>query len=132
MSPTGTLWVGLRAVGEDGDQVGYGAIEVDLGTGKSVQHRPLRAGEKGAAEALPLPASLTGILFDGGATWFASLSGVSRWHEGQLRSWTENDGLASESVQGIARGPDRLVWVATSEGLARYDGHDWRALGSKI
>ena len=131
VSPTGTLWVGLRAAGDGGDEVGYGAIEVDLGTGKAVQHRPHRADEKIAPEALPLPASLTGVLFDGTATWFASLSGVSRWQEGQLRSWTENDGLASESVQGVARGPDRQIWVATSEGLARYDGKDWRALGSQ-
>jgi len=131
VSPTGTLWVGLRAVGQGGDEVGYGALEVDLGTGKAVQHRPHRPDEQIAPEALPLPASLTGILFDGAATWFASLSGVSRWHEGQLRSWTENDGLASESVQGVALGPDHKVWVATSEGLARYDGRDWRALGSE-
>jgi ligand-binding sensor domain-containing protein len=131
VSPSGALWVGLQAVGRGGEAAGYGAIEIDLGTGHAVQHRPHRADEKVAAEALPLPASLTGVLFDGGATWFSSLSGVVRWHEGQLRAWTENDGLASESVRGVARGPDGKVWAATSEGLARFDGRDWRTQGSE-
>jgi hypothetical protein len=130
VSPAGTLWVGLQAVSRGGDEAGYGAIEIDLGTGHAVQHRPHRADEKVAAEALPLPASLTGVLFEGGATWFSSLSGVYRWHEGQLRAWTENDGLASESVHGIARGPDGKIWAATSEGLTRFDGRDWRAVGT--
>jgi ligand-binding sensor domain-containing protein len=130
VSPTGTLWLGLRAAASGGDEVGYGAVEIDLGTGRAVQHRPHAAGEAIAPEALPLPANLTGVLFDGAATWFSSLSGVTRWQEGQLRSWTENDGLPSESVHGVARGPDRLIWVATTEGLARYDGRDWRALGA--
>jgi hypothetical protein len=131
VSPGGTLWLGLRAVSQHGDEAGYGVAEIDLGTGHAVQHRPHRADEKVAAEALPLPASLTGVLFEGGSTWFSSLSGVYRWHEGQLRAWTENDGLASESVHGIGRGPDDKVWAATSEGLTRFDGRDWRTLGTE-
>src|SRR5580692_7791614 len=84
VSPTGTLWVGVRAhsASGGGDDVGYGAIEIDLQTGLSVQHRPRRAGETAPVEALPLPADLNGVLFDRGAIWFASLSGVERFQQG--------------------------------------------------
>ena len=125
-----TLWLGLRVTGADGADSGYGAVEIELGNGHAVQHRPRRAGEKVAPEALPLASSLTGILFDSGATYYASLSGISRWQEGQLRTWNENDGLASESVHAIARGSDGAIWAATSEGLARFDGQNWRPLGT--
>ena len=76
------------------------------------------------------PSSLTGILFDSGATYYASLAGVSRWQEGQLRTWSENEGLASELVHAIGRGSDGAIWAATSEGLARFDGQNWRPLGT--
>jgi hypothetical protein len=130
ISAANTLWLGLRVTDADGVDSGYGAAEIELGNGHAVQHRPRRAGEKVPAEALPLPSSLTGILFDSGATYYASLSGVSRWQEGQLRTWNENDGLASESVHAIGRGSDGAIWAATSEGLARFDGQNWLALGT--
>ena len=63
-------------------------------------------------------------------TYYASLGGVSRWQEGQLRNWSENEGLASELVHAIARGSDGTFWAATSEGLARFDGENWRSLGT--
>ena len=130
VSGANTLWLGLRVAGADGADSGYGAIEIELGNGHAVQHRPHKPGEKVAPEALPLPSSLTGILFDSGATYYASLAGVSRWQEGQLRTWSENDGLASELLHAIARGSDGAIWVASSEGLARFDGQNWRPLGT--
>jgi hypothetical protein len=125
ISPSGTLWAGLRAAGGGGDDVGYGAVEIDLQTGLSVQHRPRRAGETAPADALPLPADLNGVLFDGGATWFASLSGVARFQQGQLESWGEADGLQSELCWSVGRGADGAIWAATSEGIARFDGKSW-------
>jgi hypothetical protein len=130
VSGANTLWLGLRVTGADGADSGWGAVEIELGNGHAVQHRPHRANEKIAAEALPLASSLTGILFDSGATYYSSLAGVSRWHQGQLRTWSENEGLASELVHAIGRGSDGAIWVATSEGLARYDGQNWRPLGT--
>jgi hypothetical protein len=130
VSGANTLWLGLRAIAADGSDSGWGAIEIELGNGHAVQHRPHRANEKVAAEALPLASSLTGILFDSGATYYSSLAGVSRWHEGQLRTWSENDGLASELVHAIGRGSDGAIWAATSEGMARYDGQNWLPLGT--
>ncbi|HLK93126.1 MAG TPA: hypothetical protein VKZ18_24740 [Polyangia bacterium] len=125
VSPGGTLWIGLRGSRGGGDEVGYGALEIDLSTGVSVQHRPRRADESLPPDALPLPADLNAVLFDSGAVWFASLSGVVRFAEGQLVTWGEAEGLPSELCWGLARGADGAVWAATSEGLARFDGKSW-------
>jgi hypothetical protein len=130
VSGANTLWLGLRVTGADGTDSGWGAVEVELAGGHAVQHRPHRANEKIPPEALPLASNLTGILFDSGATYYASLAGISRWHQGQLRTWNENDGLASELVHAIGRGSDGAIWAATSEGLARYDGQNWLPLGT--
>jgi hypothetical protein len=130
LSPAGALWVGLRATsGGGGEDVGHGAIEIDLANGRAVEHRPYRANEHASPEALPLPANLTGIAFAGRATWYASIGGIARWQEGQLRTWSENEGLGSELVHAIGRGGDNALWAATSAGLVRWDGKDWRALG---
>ncbi|HXU03180.1 MAG TPA: hypothetical protein VN903_19575 [Polyangia bacterium] len=130
VSGANTMWLGLRVTGADGADSGFGAVEIELGNGHAVQHRPYGANEHAAPESLPLPSSLTGILFDSGATYYASLAGVSRWQEGQLRTWSENDGLASEMVHAIARGSDGAIWAATSEGVARFDGQNWLPLGT--
>ena len=133
VSPSGALWIGLRVAGGSGDDAGYGALEIDLQTGLSVQHRPRKVGETAPIEALPLPADLNGVLFDGGATWFASLSGVVRFQQGQLVTWGEAEGLASELCWGVARGGDGAIWAATSEGVARFDGKSWHpAEGAKV
>jgi hypothetical protein len=131
VSPAGTLWIGVRAIsaGGDGEGVSAGAVELDLANHHAVHHRGLAAGEKGSAEMLPLPAALTGVAFDAPALWFSSLSGVSRWQQGELRTWGENEGLRSELVHGVARGPDDLLWAATSEGVGRFDGKEWRMVG---
>jgi hypothetical protein len=131
LSPAGVMWVGLRLRDPSGaaDDVGYGAVEIDLGNGHAVQHRPRRPNEPAASEALPLPSDLNGILFEGGVTWFASLAGVSRFQEGQLRSWGENEGLVSERVHAIGRVGDGAIWIATSGGLARFESDNWRPLG---
>jgi hypothetical protein len=132
ISPSGVLWLGLRVADANGDDVGYGAAEIDLQTGVAVQHRPRRPGEAAAPEALPLPADLTGILFAGGATWYASLAGVYRFADGQLANWGESDGLPSDLVWSVGRGGDGTIWAATSEGLARWDGKSWHPAAGAV
>ncbi|HWW87346.1 MAG TPA: two-component regulator propeller domain-containing protein, partial [Vicinamibacterales bacterium] len=38
------------------------------------------------------------------------------------RSWTRADGLPQNSVSGIAQADDGYLWIATRDGLARFDG----------
>jgi hypothetical protein len=130
ISPAGVLWVGLRAHTDSGDDVSAGALELDLASHHAVQHRATKEGEKRTPEMLPLPSALTDVMFEPPAVWFSSLSGVSRWTEGELRNWGENEGIRSELVHGLARGAPETLWAATSEGLARFDGTAWRAFGS--
>lgn len=40
----------------------------------------------------------------------------------QLQQWTQDDGLPQSSVQDILLASDGFLWVATQEGLARFDG----------
>ena len=130
VSPKGALWVALRAHGADGEDVSAGAVEIDLTSRHAVQHRALKEGEKATPEMLPLPAALTGVFFDDTATWFSSLSGVSRWQQGELRTWGENAGLGSELVHAVAKAPSGEIWAATSEGVARLDDKVvWRPFG---
>lgn len=39
-----------------------------------------------------------------------------------LRVWEVDDGLPNNSIFGIAQTPDGYLWLATSSGLARFDG----------
>jgi len=130
VSPAGALWIALRAHVADGGDVSAGAVEIQLASRHAVQHRALKEGEKATPEMLPLPAALTGVFFDDAATWFSSLSGVSRWQQGELRTWGEDAGLGSELVHAVAKAPSGEIWAATSEGVARLDDKIvWRAFG---
>lgn len=40
--------------------------------------------------------------------------------------WTTRDGLPHSTVHGIGQTPDGFLWLATWEGLVRYDGHDFQ------
>jgi ligand-binding sensor domain-containing protein len=124
-APDGNLWLGLGVLGPDGQEQGRGAVEIALGTGKVIHHGAAQAVTPDP-ESLPLPYDLTGILFDGPATWFSSRSGMSRWQESELRRWGENDHMTSEVCYGVAKGLDGSVWAATSAGVGRFADKRWR------
>jgi signal transduction histidine kinase/ligand-binding sensor domain-containing protein len=43
-----------------------------------------------------------------------------------LRTWTTADGLPHNTVQSVAQTPDGYLWLATRDGLARFDGVRFR------
>jgi signal transduction histidine kinase/ligand-binding sensor domain-containing protein len=40
----------------------------------------------------------------------------------RFKTWTAENGLPQNSVSGIAQTPDGYLWIATYDGLARFDG----------
>ncbi len=46
-------------------------------------------------------------------------------------SWTSNDGLPQDSINGIAQTPDGYLWLATQEGIARFDGSRFTVFDSR-
>lgn len=48
------------------------------------------------------------------------------------QAWMTEDGLPDNCVQGIAQTPDGYLWIATHEGLARFDGVRFSAVDAQI
>ena len=42
-----------------------------------------------------------------------------------VRLWQSQDGLPGNVVRSVVQGPDGFLWVATAEGVARFDGHEF-------
>jgi signal transduction histidine kinase/ligand-binding sensor domain-containing protein len=55
-----------------------------------------------------------------GVLLVASASGVHRWENGVVRSWTTKDGLLTENVRALLRDEDGTLWLGTlGGGMAR-------------
>jgi len=57
-------------------------------------------------------------------TW-ASGPGIARFDGQEWTLYSTRDGLASNSIAGMATTPDGSLWVATGEGVSRFDGQSW-------
>lgn len=42
--------------------------------------------------------------------------------EFSVRSWTSDNGLPVNSIRAITQTPDGFIWLATEEGIVRFDG----------
>ncbi len=128
-SPDGHLWVGLRYVDQDKDEVDHGAAEIELDSGNVIYHRQFRSGEKkpkDTVEGVTLPNDMVAMYWKArNEAWFATRSGAARLLDGQVRIFTENDGLESELMNDIGPGGRGEVWVATRRGTGVYDGKLW-------
>jgi len=129
-APGGNLWLGLGVVASDGQEQGRGALELALAAASPAGGAVIRHGNfpgaQAGPESLPLPYDLTGVLFDGVATWFSARSGINRWQESELRHWGENEHMDSEVCYDVIKGSDGKIWAATSAGVGRFDGKEWR------
>lgn len=50
-------------------------------------------------------------------------------HELAQRSWTTREGLPHNSVNALAQTADGYLWLATWEGVARYNGREFKVFG---
>jgi len=48
--------------------------------------------------------------------------GTAMAQQYQLRNWTVENGLPQNVIRGIAQTPDGYLWIATLNGVARFDG----------
>ena len=99
-----------------------------LDHGRAVTHRGSRSAIRGSRRHFEMPSNRTRVrrflrawtLLTGGLI-FACLGPASR---AQYRSdvWTADNGLPQNIVRGIVQTPDGYLWIATLDGVARFDG----------
>jgi hypothetical protein len=131
-SGNGSLWIGLRY--RDGEERrAYGIAIVDVATGKVAYHRPESAvvvppkdpAKEQTAKMLPIPIGVVDADLRGDTAWFATSEGVARLANGQVKVWTEADGLRSELARAVTISPEGAVIVATGAGASVWDGKAW-------
>lgn len=116
--PDGRIWLALEVRREDG--AGHrmrGAAVVDPNEEAVIYHH---RGADREAGGLPLPDEISAVAFDTDNAWFASLSGLVRVGASQAVVFGEARGVRGEVVTDAAVGSD-VIWVASAEGLGRYD-----------
>jgi len=127
LAPDGALWVGVGYTSHEGESRPWG-VAVLRPDGSVLFHRStLLPSEDRPAGSLALPDDIRDVHFLGdGAIWLATGTGVCRVNGDKVQLFTENEGLASELVYAVTRGPRGQILVATHSGLGRFDGKEWR------
>lgn len=122
---SGSLWIGLRY--KDGPETrGYGIAIVEPATGKVAYHRPeTDPAATDKDKMMPIPMGVADAAVHGDTAWFATSEGVARLANGQVKVWTEADGLRSELARAVAISPEGAVIVATGAGAGVWDGKAW-------
>ncbi len=124
-SANGSLWVGLRY--RDGEERrAYGIAIVDVGAQKVAYHRTesMPTSTKGD-KMMPIAVGVVDAFLRGDTSWFATNEGIARLSGGQVKVWTEADGLRSELARAVTISPEGNVIVATGAGAGVWDGKAW-------
>jgi hypothetical protein len=126
-SGPGSLWVGLRY--HDGvERRAYGIAIVDPVSGRTAYHRTEAVAgvpDKKAPRMLPVPVGVVDADVRGDTAWFATNEGVARLSHGDVKVWTEADGLRSELARAVTIAPDGSVIIATGAGAGVWNGSGW-------
>ncbi len=106
-SQAGSIWVGTS---------GHGAFEVRK-NGELLRHLT-----DSSTPALPHNRIL-GITEAAGKIWFATAAGLVAFAEGknEISTYTSEQGLANDFVNGILPEGDSALWAGTDNGLSRLD-----------
>ncbi len=88
-----------------------------------------RAWSRRGATAFACLVSVGASLLGSGAAW--ALDPTRQITQYPARAWTTAEGLPQSSVDAIAQGADGFLWLGTQEGLARFDGLDFRVLDKR-
>jgi signal transduction histidine kinase/ligand-binding sensor domain-containing protein len=69
----------------------------------------------------------------GGGLWVGfQFGGVALLKEGHWQVFSVADGVPTGSPRQFAEAPEGTLWVATNNGLARFDGAHWTTVGSEM
>jgi hypothetical protein len=120
---SGSLWVGL-AYRDGQERHAYGIAIVEPATGKVAYHRTETVPDK-KQKMWPIPVGVVDADVRGDVAWFATNEGVARLIGGQVKVWTEADGLRSELARAVTIAPEGGVIVATGAGAGVWDGKSW-------
>lgn len=66
------------------------------------------------------------VLFCWIAIWGAALAQAQEVRSPFFKIYTKNEGLISNSIYDISQDSDGFIWLATNEGLCRYDGYQFK------
>ena len=71
------------------------------------------------------------IAIEGDFVWCATLTGLLRYNAstGETQRFTTDDGLPSNTVTDVLVDENGMKWMATSEGVSRFDGETWKSFG---
>lgn len=121
----GALWIGLRY--RDGEERrSYGIAIVEIFAAKVTYHRTeSMPTTKDKVKMLPIPIGVVDADMRGDTAWFATNEGIARLSGGQVKLWTEADGLRSELARAVTISPEGSVIVATGAGAGVWDGKAW-------
>ena len=79
-----------------------------------------------AGQSGPTGSVSTLLAQPGNGLWIGyRFGGIGWWNNGQLRHFGRGDGLPSGTVTAITIDPQGRVWIGTTTGIARFDGHRW-------
>ena len=120
---SGSLWVGLRY--HDGNETrAFGMAIVEPVSGKVTYHRT-DASPQVQVKMLPIPIGVVDADVRGDVAYFATSEGIARLSRGEVKVWTEADGLQNELARAVTIAANGHVLVATASGAARWDGKQW-------
>ncbi len=125
-SPAGVLWVGLRYKDDSGEERPYGVALVNTSLGAVVYHHETRDRHELKEGVLPIPIHVADASFlEQEEVWLATSEGAARVKGSDVKVYTEGDGLASELLRGVACSAGGMVYVASGQGIGRFDGERW-------
>jgi ligand-binding sensor domain-containing protein len=78
-----------------------------------------------------LPSNIVHAVDVDGVVWAGTSEGLWRWQDGDVRVFTEADGLASHQVLRVLVDRTGNLWLGTWGGVNRFDGQVFQTLTSE-
>jgi len=125
-SPGGLLWLGLRYLAKDGEWSPWGVATIQMSFGLVVYHRATFSKKERKRGVLPIPIEVVDAAFmDNDEAWLATTEGATRVRGSKITVFGEAEGLRSELLSGVTTSSGGVVYAATAQGVATYDGESW-------